>query len=305
MNNCFKKKTLKNLSYTCVIMHTFMNYKDFIKSILRGIGQVMFQNNALTGLIFLIGIFYASIICGIGALIGTIIGTLTAIFLQYNKKDILAGLYGFNGTLVGIALLVFFEPTISLLLILVVAIIFSTVLMNFMYTKKLAPYTFPFVLTTWIFIFIIKILNLSSSIILKTIISTKIDVISGISSGFGQVMFQVGIVTGILFFIAILINSRISALYALLGSIVGVLIGWIFFPASLNLVNIGIFGYNGVLCAIAFSDKKWYNILFAVLAVILSIILLSIFITLNLIALTAPFVFATWIVLFVRNKCNM
>ncbi len=113
---------------------------------------------------------------------------------------------------------------------------------------------------------------------------------------------QASIVTGILFFIAILINSRISALYALLGSAVGLFAGLLFFPSLINLISIGFFGFNGVLCGIAFADKKWSSFIFAIIAIILSVLIVYGFIAFELIALTAPFVFATWIVMFCKNK---
>ncbi len=279
-----------------------MNHTDFIKSLFRGIGQVMLQNNALTGFIFLLGVFYASWLMGIGALIGTVVGTLSALVLRYNQKDILAGLYGFNGTLVGIALLFFFKPTAVLFTILIVAVIISSIIMNFMHEKKLYPYTFPFVLTTWIFVFIINGLKLATSITPELVQFTKIDFLSGISFGFSQVMLQASIITGILFFIAILINSRISAIYALIGSVVGFFIGWLFFPSLLNLTNLGIFGFNGVLCGIAFSGEKKHSFSFAIIAILLSIGIIYGFITFGLIALTAPFVFATWVTMFAKNK---
>lgn len=46
----------------------------------RGIGQVMFQNNALSGLLMLIGIFLNSWQMGVLAVSGNIISTLTAHF---------------------------------------------------------------------------------------------------------------------------------------------------------------------------------------------------------------------------------
>ena len=73
----------------------------------RGIGQVMFQNNALSGLLMLIGIFLGSWQMGILAVCGNIVSTLTAYFSGYERNDIREGLYGFNGTLVGIAYGVF------------------------------------------------------------------------------------------------------------------------------------------------------------------------------------------------------
>lgn len=283
-------------------MGQFMDYKDFTRSIFRGIGQVMLQNNGITGLIFLIAIFYASWLMGVGALIGALVGTLTGIVLRYKEKDILDGLYGFNGTLVGIALLFFFKPTVLLFITLIIAVVVSAIVMNFMYKTKYSPYTFPFVLTTWLFIFLIKILNIAPSTISEVIQFTHVDILSGISLGFSQVMLQASIITGILFFIAILINSKISAIYALVGSTIGLLTSLLFFPSLLNLINIGIFGFNGVLCGIAFSDKKWNSFIFAVISIILSVSIIYGFIILNLIALTAPFVFATWITMFAKNK---
>ena len=84
----------------------------------RGIGQVMFQNNALSGLLMLIGIACNSWQLAILAIAGTIVSTLTASLLKYNKRDIRDGLYGFNGTLVGIAIGVFMEINILSILLL-------------------------------------------------------------------------------------------------------------------------------------------------------------------------------------------
>ena len=69
----------------------------------RGIGQVMFQNNALSGLFMLIGIFLNSWQMGLLALLGNVISNTAAYFSGYKQDDIKNGLYGFNGTLVGIA----------------------------------------------------------------------------------------------------------------------------------------------------------------------------------------------------------
>lgn len=81
-----------------------MKIINLLKIILKGISQVMLQNNAMTGLLFLAGIFYHSWLAGLGALIGVLTSTITAFVLNYKKVDIYHGLYGFNGTLVGIAL---------------------------------------------------------------------------------------------------------------------------------------------------------------------------------------------------------
>jgi hypothetical protein len=44
-----------------------------IDILLRGVGQVMFQNNPITGLLFLVGIFINSYECGLTALLGVVV----------------------------------------------------------------------------------------------------------------------------------------------------------------------------------------------------------------------------------------
>ena len=59
----------------------------------RGIGQVMFQNNALSGLLMLVGIFLNSWQLGVLAVGGNIISTLAACISGYGRDDIKNGLH--------------------------------------------------------------------------------------------------------------------------------------------------------------------------------------------------------------------
>lgn len=78
--------------------------------ILKGLGQIMLQENPITGFLFLIGIFYGSFLMGVAALLATVCGTATALLLKYDKSEIDKGLYGFSAPLVGVALLLFLKP---------------------------------------------------------------------------------------------------------------------------------------------------------------------------------------------------
>lgn len=277
-----------------------MKVIDFLKIILRGVSQVMLQNNIITGLLFLIGIFYNSWLMGIGALIGVLTSTITAFALNYKKKDIHEGLYGFNGTLVGIALLFFFKINLFLIAFIILGSILSSIIMNFMHTRKLSPYTFPFVLSTWILIIIIKIFNLIPQQNQELVNAINLNIISSLSMGFGQVMFQASIITGLIFFAGILINSGRSAIYAFIGSLIGMLISFVL-SFQLSLINIGIFGFNAVLCGIAFGDKKKFSLFYAMISIIISVFIIYGMITFNWVALTSPFVFAAWITLGIRR----
>jgi len=236
---------------------------------------------------------------GLGALIGVFTSTITAFILNYKKRDVYNGLYGFNGVLIGIALLFFFKVNILLICLIILGSILSSIIMHFIHEKKLAPYTFPFVLPAWLLIFLINFFDLVPLNAQEWINTGNLNIISSLSMGFGQVMFQASIVTGIIFLIGILINSKRAAIYAFIGSFVGMLVAFIFsFP--LNLINTGIFGFNGVLCGIAFASKK-YSLFYATVSIIISVFIIYGMISFNLIALTAPFVFSAWVTLALRR----
>ena len=278
-----------------------MTPKELVDALLRGMGQIMLQDNAFTGLLFFLGILANSWQMFFAALLGLVSGTATAWFLKYNKKEIARGLYGFNAALVGVGLLFFFQPSVLLALIIIAGAALSSIIMNFMHKRKMSPYTFPFILSTWIIISLVGATGILPSQPPAPAAPPLLDVLSALSMGFSQVMFQASIITGIIFLAAILANSRANALYALLGSLAGMLLALaLSFP--LGLISMGIYGYNGVLCGAAFAGEKKNAAPYALAAIVLSVIILWGFQAAGIPALTAPFVFATWIVLAIGKK---
>jgi len=73
-------------------------------TLLRGVGQVMLQNNPITGLLFVVGIFLNSYEYGSTALLGLLVATLATYRLGADRTLIGNGLFGFNGVLTGITL---------------------------------------------------------------------------------------------------------------------------------------------------------------------------------------------------------
>ena len=278
-----------------------MDSKDFLKSILRGVGQVMLQKNAVTGIFFLIGIFYASSLAGISALVGVIVSTLTAIILKYDKKDIEDGLYGFNGVLVGIAMSVMFISTTALLAVITAGAVVSTLVMHYMHKHKMSPYTFPFVLTTWIAILLINKFQISPAVSQGIISNSPQHFLWGVSFGFSEVMLLSSVVTGIFFLIGIWINSRLFALHALIGSIVGMSMALLFFPELQTMAYLGYFGFNAVLASIVFTEKKLSSLIFSLIPIAFSVVITGKFIQLGLPGLTAPFVFAVWLTFYIKK----
>ena len=127
--------------------------KEVLLIIGRGIGQVMFQNNAFSGLLMLIGIACNSLLLAFLALAGNVASTLMALLVGYSKDDIRNGLYGFNGTLVGIAIGVFMKINFISIFLLILASCFSAWVTNlFSRQEKLPGFTAPFIITIWFII---------------------------------------------------------------------------------------------------------------------------------------------------------
>ena len=270
---------------------------------LKGIGQIMLQNNALTGLLFLIGILINSPLMAVAAVVAVLVGTLTAKVLKFNEDNINSGLYGFNATLVGVALIAFFEPTITIWISIIVLSAVSTLIMNFCLEKKIPVFTFPFIVLTWISLYVfhsVAPIPDAAPDYLEELIHYHPFSILDYGLGFGEVIFQGSLISGVIFFIAVYMSSPTAALYGLFGALFGVIVA-ILLKDRIEDVKLGMFSFNAVLCAIVFSGPKKINGLYVVIAVLLSGITEEIMLRLDLPVLTFPFVMGTWLTLVIRD----
>ena len=261
-----------------------------IETNLKGLGQIMLQENSITGLLFLAGIFYGSFTFGIAAILSVCIGTLSAVFLNFDEGEIRKGIYGFNAALVGIAIITTFKPSFIIWCLIVVGAIVATLIHHLFYTKHISSYTLAFVLTTWILLFFFnKVYPLPQ----RTIISNN-DTLGGyiLFRNYGQVIFQSSILSGVMFFTGVFANSRIAAIYGVLSGLISTYISSLWY-APADMVQMGLLGYNAVLIGIAFSGKSIRNILWVICAITLSVIISFVLYKTNITPLTFPFVAAT------------
>lgn len=267
----------------------------------RGVGQVMFQENALSGWLMLLGIACSSWSMALLALLGTAISSLAAMLCSFDKPAVLRGLYGFNGCLVGIAIGVFFQLSVGAMLLLIAAATVSTLVMRLFHLQQQVPsYTAPFVLVTWSLLLLSHLLFAVELLPpAARLITTSPDIASAFWRGIGQVMFQPSLVTGLICFAAILVNSRVNAFYTLLGA--GLPLLMLLNKGDYTTYNAGLFAYNAVLCSIALGDKTRTGLYWAILAIVLSVLLQWLGMRAGVITLTAPFVVATWLTLLLRH----
>lgn len=261
----------------------------------------MLQGNAWTGLLFIIGILVNSPLMALGAVVATVVGTLTARLLKYDEGEIGNGLYGFNAALVGVALINFFQGTVLVWVAIVLLSALTAVLMNFCLRRKIPIFTFPFILLTWIALFVFH-----TAIPVPEPVEQPLELVDdGFSLmlhglGFGEVIFQGSLISGLIFFLAVYVSSPNAALFGIAGAVFSILSA-ILLKERIGDVKMGMFSFNAVLCAIVFSGTRRRDGVYALLAIVCSGIIEDAMLRNGLYVLTFPFVAATWIVLAVRD----
>lgn len=273
----------------------------YIPTVFKGIGQIMLQENSYTGLLFLIGIFYDSVAMGLAALLAAIIGTLTGKLLRFPTENNNAGLYGFSPCLVGTALIFYFEATPLIWVLIILGASLTAMIQHLFIKYKVPGFTFPFILITWILLFIIHTFHLAGPSHLP-VLPTESD-FTVPAYGFGEVIFQGSLFAGAIFFVAVFINNPVAALYGATGAIIAAyLTNHLFIPVKLENIHIGLFSFNAVLCAIVFSGKKNTDGIFVLIAIFLSVLIDVYMVKFNLSVLTFPFVLSTWITLWIKKQ---
>ena len=274
--------------------------KTSVNIILRGLGQIMLQENAATGLLFLVGIFYGSLTMGLAAILAVCCGTLTAMVLGYDRTEIEQGIYGFSAALVGGALFLYFKPVPVVWALVIVGSAVATIVQHWFIKQRIPVFTFPFVLVTWVILFaahhaypdILAVPGVGGA-------NEGTDITFPLR-GFGQVIFQDSVLAGSLFFIAVLISSPAAALYAIAAAVIAGMLSSLFGMPEVE-VGMGLFSYNAVLCAIVFAGSKLKDSFWVLIAVVLSVLISILMFRHQLTQLTFPFVAATCITLAIRT----
>jgi len=302
---------------------------DFIDSCLRGVGQVCFMNNPVTGLAILVAMFVGEAWLGFAGALGVIVSTASALLIGMDRGAIRAGLFGFNGVLVGAGLSLFLQPDWDALVIvwIVVGAFFSTILHAalasiFVGAWKVPPFTLAFNFMTLLFLIgAINFANgrtggliapadaqvtagsVSNTLRSATDAATANNlegVVNALFRGISQLFFANSIVSGIIIVAGLAVCSRIAALFALVGSAVGMLTGLAVGASGIAIYN-GLWGFNSFDACLAIGGvffvltarSAFLAVACAVLAALLFGAIASLFTPWGLPALTLPFCFAT------------
>ncbi len=299
-------------------------WRDFPRTVLRGVGQVMFQDSMWTGLLFMIGIFWGAYAEGLGvvawgALVGVVVSTLAGYFLKLPDDHGAQGLWGFNGVLVGCAFPTFMGNTVWMWLALILCAAMTTwvrtALNRVMSAWGVSSFTFPFVLSTWFFLLAARDMH-GMPPAMESVPAFAAESMGSLDMSFGslvvywlkgisQVFLINNWVTGICFLVGLALCSRAAALWAAISSAVALLTIILWQGPAADIAE-GLYGFSAVLTGIALgatfcNTGNWRTWVWALLGVVATVFIQAgmnaAFAPLGLATLTGPFCIGTWLFL--------
>lgn len=266
---------------------------DWAEALLNGFSQIFLQRHPLCGLLCLLAILLTAPVLFAGALLGAVAGLLTAQRRNYAKADRQAGLFSYNGVLLGLLLSLYFpwSPLLPPLILAaggLSAMVTQQWLKHVYRSRAIPAYTSPFVAMSWILL-----LFAEPSAPMAHIEMNTLNLFAAELRGLGQVMFLGHPLAGALIAAGLLIADRRAFCWALLASAIGLGSSLLHHEASSALLGLG--SYNAVLAALAFSAQRQQPWL-PLLGIVVALLVTPLFAAIGLATLTAPFILACWLI---------
>jgi len=268
-------------------------------AVLNGFSQIFLQAHPGCGLLILLAIALHAPGLMIGATVGALVGTFSAVALSYRKSDIAIGLYGYNAALLGLLFVLLLGlSTLTLGLIALGSVVTNLLQVRLMAAMRernwLPGFTLPFVLFGWLALGLAGALELVTPARLDApLILDGQGLLFAVASGIGQVIFLGQPLAGLLVLVAVWLADRRAAAWMLCGSVGGLALV-LAAGGSEQQALAGLAGYNPALAALAVSQvhRSWVAPLLAIIAAVL---LRAGFDRLGLPPLTMPFIMACWL----------
>ncbi len=297
---------------------------DFFNATFRGMAQVIFVNNPVSGLLIFMAMLLQSPWLGVMSFLGTAAATLTAILLNRiplgqraaNRSMIQNGIFGLNGLLVGAVMSLFgsfgngvWNPVWVLAILLLAAL--ATLVMQtggvwFATQLKAAPLGLAFngvMLAFFLLIAIVPQPFFDLGAPPPPFQPGTVDgwrLLQSLPVGLGKVFFLDNLLSIGLVIVAVALCTRIGVVMGLVGCVMYLVAG-LLLKAKPDELYLSLWGYNAVLTAIAiggiFYAPNRFSLALATLSAflvsVLSLLLVPLFTTLQLPILCVPFSLVT------------
>ena len=278
--------------------------RNLLNSTLKSVAQVCLQDNPYTGALFLLAIALYSPLYAACALTGALLANAYAFTRVKDGSvkvlDVENGLYGFNGSLIGIAVAAFLPINDWALLFLLLASIFSVQLVIWVAARsQVSLFTMPFIIVAMLVYGLGQSLNVTGQDVTPMFTQTYA---LPLFESIGQIFLLPNAMSGVCILLGFLVAS-VRAFFITLWAV-----GLAYFLAqeigmNETALTTGLFGFCAILTAHALclpsdSESMWnqkhvvpYKI---ILGVFLSVMITQVFILAHLSFFTLPFVLSVW-----------
>ncbi|XP_040840894.1 urea transporter 1 isoform X1 [Ochotona curzoniae] len=240
---------------------------QFVNWVLRGISQVVFISNPISGILIVVGLLVQNPWWALTGCVGAVVSTLTALLLSQDRSAIAAGLQGYNATLVGILMAVFSDKgnyfwwlLLPISVVSMTCPIFSSALNSVFSKWDLPVFTFPFNMALSMYLSATGHYNpfFPSSLITPVTSVPEVtwsnlsalELFKALPAGVGQIYGCDNPWTGGIFLCAILLSSPLMCIHATIGSLLGIVAG-LSLAAPFGDIYFGLWGFNSSLACIA------------------------------------------------------
>ena len=269
---------------------------------LRGCSQLCFQSNELTGLFFLAAVVVASPIAAAYMLAAAIIAPGARMILGDRGETLETGLPGLNPSLIAISLPAFYQTdwtNLEMWGVLVFCVICAVVLVKlFLAILPFPILVLPFLIIFWLLAAAAPHTEILQPVTFATGSAEQFRPWVAVLFSLGQALFSPTILSGLLFIVGVLLSNWRHAVIAVMGAVIGTVVSYYYRDVDPVSVNLGLYGFNGVLAAVAAYVTCGANLRLAVLGAILATILIPAVADFGVQSLSAPFMFTTWLLLF-------
>ncbi|WP_346908042.1 urea transporter [uncultured Roseibium sp.] len=268
--------------------------------VLRGCSQLCFQTNELTGLLFLAAVLAASPLTAAYMLVAAILAPGGRMLLG-QKQTLETGLPGINPCLIAISLPSFYHTgwnDFGMWGVLLCCVAAAIVLVRILVARLPFPITaLPFLIIFWVLWALAPYLDVLQPIEFSATQVADFHPLTAVGRSLGEALFSPTVVSGSLFLLGLLVSNWRHAIIALLGAAIGTLVSYYYGGTGAANADTGLYGFNGVLAAVAVYVICGGRLPLSLLAALLATVLMPLFSLLGLQALSAPFVLTVWFLL--------
>ena len=273
----------------------------FYRIVLRGISQLCLQTNELTGLFFLAAVFIASPIASAYLLVAAILGPLGRILIGERREVLATGLPALNPCLIALSIPVFFNTgwtNIGMWVVLLLCIASAVLLVRLF--LRILPFpiiALPFLIIFWILWAIEPHVSFLQPSELHLAAYHTFHPVVAVLYSLGQAIFSATLWSGVLFLIGVLLSNWRHGVVALLGAVIGTFVAYYYSNVAPESANLGLYGFNGVLAAVAVFVTCQGKLRLSILGALLATIFIPLIADFGVQTLSAPFVFTTWLMI--------